>query len=814
MIQQMIYKGTASGYKTVAASSGLDNVGLLRRMEMLCRAPGTVWAKQASPCPIYSRCEVNGGIALGLTVKDPDDDRSRSLSHILYVPHDDCRQLVQSAVQPEHFRTAYQAAVEGNTLPELENGSVLAPLTVRSIQDAAMKLFGSAEVLAKFLTMLQSCGMPVEKRGFSGVCVRLAKLEAEQSLAAYLLMEGLLRIYNGAGLMAVGYRTLWMAPENNVQYPIFFTSPQYMPATDMLGKLRYILVDVEGAKVQTPRQMEITPTGEDMKLAAALLSGDVNSVVAAVNDLHAAKTRRAEQERLERERIERERQEAARREQERLEQERLERERIERERQEAVRREQERLEQERLERERIAAAQRQEAARREQERLEQERLERERLEAQRREAARREQERLEQERLERERIAEERRQRRLRLAQEQEEAMRLEREQRERERQEAIRLEQERKEKERQEREQRERERLEQQRIEREKREQERREKLRLEQERKEKERQEREQRERERLEQQRIEQERAEEARRQKEREALQRQQNAAMQREASKRVRPVERDAQRQMAAGQNLQRQRAQAHESVLDEFWRTVNPTRVLRNNPASLEGDIGEYLYAKARAMGGTKPALLDCTAQLLNEIHRALHDDQGLTDNVYYMLARCAFAAADVMNSILFQYAYDYRAEQCMKALERVYHCVKRENSPAAQMVGSARCLKWEIRLLIFYNEREKSDLMDGVRLLSKLYQQGEAQLKIFQRELTKNTADMIKAARGEHKADMLDYASLALFYAGVEIKPDKRFAPPTQASISPQLADVLKAIDGTKEFKASFGELLENIRK
>ena len=648
--------------------------------------------------------------------------------------------------------------------------------------------------------------------------MRLVKLEAEQSLAAYLLMEGLLRIYNGAGLMAVGYRTLWMAPENNVQYPIFFTSPQYMPATDMLGKLRYILVDVEGAKVQTPRQMELTPTGEDMKLAAALLSGDVNSVVAAVNDFHAAKTRRAEQERLERERIERERQEAVRREQERLEQERLERERIaEIQRQEALRREQERLERERLERERIEA-QRREAARLERERLEQERLERERIEAQRQEAARLERERLEQERLERERVAEERRQRRLRLAQEQEEAMRLEREKRERERQEAIRLEQERKEKERQEREQRERERQEQQRIEREKREQERQEKLRLEKERKEKERLEREQRERERQEQQRIEQERAEEARRQKEREALQRQQDAAVQREVSKRAQAVnsrlERDAQRQMAAGQNLQRQRAQVRESVLDEFWNTVHPTRVLNNKAASLETAVGEYLYAKARAVGGTKLALLDCTSQLLNEIYRALHDDQSLTDNVYYTLARCAFAAADVVSVIIFQYAYDYQAEQCVKALERVYHCVKRANSPAAQMVGSARCLKWEIRLQIFYNEREKDYLMEGVRLLSKLREQGDAQLKIFQRELTKNAVEMIRTGKGERKEEMLGYASLAFFYAGVEIKPDRRFAPPTMESIPAQLADALKEVGGTREFRADLNELLENIRR
>ena len=184
MIQQMIYKGTASGFKTVAVSSGLDNMGLLHRMEMLCRAPGTVWAKQASPCPIYSRCEVNGGIALGLTVKDPDDDRNRSMSHILYVPREDCQHLVQSAVQPEHFRTAYQVAQQGSSLPELEPGAVLTPLTVRSLQSGAMALFDNADMLAKFLTMLQRCGMPVEKRGFSGICVRLGKLEAAQSQGA------------------------------------------------------------------------------------------------------------------------------------------------------------------------------------------------------------------------------------------------------------------------------------------------------------------------------------------------------------------------------------------------------------------------------------------------------------------------------------------------------------------------------------------------------------------------------------------------------------------------------------------------------
>ena len=90
MIQQMIYKGTASGYKTVAVSRGLGNQSLMRRVEMLCRAPGTSWMRGGSACPIYSRCALGDGAALGLTVKDLRDNRNRSLSNFLYVPREDC----------------------------------------------------------------------------------------------------------------------------------------------------------------------------------------------------------------------------------------------------------------------------------------------------------------------------------------------------------------------------------------------------------------------------------------------------------------------------------------------------------------------------------------------------------------------------------------------------------------------------------------------------------------------------------------------------------------------------------------------------
>ena len=843
MIQQMIYKGTASGYKTVAVSRGLGSQSLMRRVEMLCRAPGTSWMRGGSACPIYSRCALGDGAALGLTVKDLRDNRNRSLSNFLYVPREDCpAQAKFRYIAPETFLRDYQETEQGSSLPELDPAEVYVHLTPDALQAAARALFADAEPLAALIAAVPLCAMPGEKRGFSGVCVRLGALEEAQSRAAYLLMEGLLRIHAGAGAMSVGYRTVWTAPENNVQYPIFFTSPGHMPSVEPLNRLRYVLIDLTGGGVQLPKRVELQPGDEDRAMAQALLSGDVSSVVAAANAINAAHKRRAEEERKERERQEAARRaEEARKERERQEAaRRAEEERKERERQEALRRaEEERREQERIER------QQQELLRIEEERRERKRqriaAEEARKEQERQESLRRAEEaRKEQERQEALRKADEERRerewqekvRKAREAQEerdrQEAARRAEEERREQARQEAVRRERERQEAERKaDEERRAAARRQQQelirRAEEARKEQERLEALRKAEE---------EQRERERQDRARKAREAQEERDRQ---EAASR--AAESGRRGSDRARTMSdqlsRDAERQREAARSLgsagragtapgfapprvaqfRSKGAQRNLAVVNEFWSSVLPARVLREQSAALDGRVRSYLVEKARALGSSEQSRLDCGAELLKAIAGVLRDEE-MSDEEFYVLVRCAFAAADALQSILFRFADDWQARECVSALSSVCNLAARSGSPAMNMVNTAGWLKWDVKISILCGECHGQHLTDGVNaLFSLLEDYGEPSLQKFQQELEQLAIQVAMEARGARREELLRIASLSYFYAGVRLRADRRYVPPAARDIPPRLQDALKRIGGTRIFNEELKQLVENIR-
>ena len=875
MIQQMIYKGTASGYKTVAVSRGLGNQSLMRRVEMLCRAPGTSWMRGGSACPIYSRCALGDGAALGLTVKDLRDNRNRSLSNFLYVPREDCpAQAKFRYIAPETFLRDYQETEQGSSLPELDPAEVYVHLTPDALQAAARALFADAEPLAALIAAVPLCAMPGEKRGFSGVCVRLGALEEAQSRAAYLLMEGLLRIHAGAGAMSVGYRTVWTAPENNVQYPIFFTSPGHMPSVEPLNRLRYVLIDLTGGGVQLPKRVELQPGDEDRAMAQALLSGDVSSVVAAANAINAAHKRRAEEERKERERQEAARRaEEARKERERQEAlRRAEEARKEQERQEAARR----AEEERKERERQEAARRAEEARKEQERQEA---------ARRAEEERREQERIERQQQELLRIEEERRERkRQRIAAEearkeqerQESLRRAEEARKEQERQEALRkADEERREREWQEKVRKAREAQEERdrqeaarRAEEERREQARQEAVRRERERQEAERKADEER---RAAARRQQQElirRAEEARKEQERlEALRKAEEEQRERERQDRARKareaqeerdrqeaasraaesgrrgsdrartmsdqLSRDAERQREAARSLgsagragtapgfapprvaqfRSKGAQRNLAVVNEFWSSVLPARVLREQSAALDGRVRSYLVEKARALGSSEQSRLDCGAELLKAIAGVLRDEE-MSDEEFYVLVRCAFAAADALQSILFRFADDWQARECVSALSSVCNAAARSGSPAMNMVNTAGWLKWDVKISILCGECHGQHLTDGVNaLFSLLEDYGEPSLQKFQQELEQLAIQVAMEARGARREELLRIASLSYFYAGVRLRADRRYVPPAARDIPPRLQDALKRIGGTRIFNEELKQLVENIR-
>ena len=274
MIQQMVYRGTDRGYRTVALSKSLKDSALLQQMERLCRMPGSGWVNQSDPCPVFFRCIVGEGVAVGRTIKNPGDTRNRNLTHLLYVPKEDFAAFDECAIPPELFFDDLPVTREQEELQALDCREVLRPL---SSLNAAILPANQPEKLALFMQALRLNALGGIKYGFNGICIRLKQMEYPDSLRIYAFLEALLRAYTGAGARFVGYRTLWNVPENNVMFPVFFTTEKLMPDPDLLNGSRFVLFNSDGS-VSFPRGMELKCHPLELRVAEALLSGNPDAL--------------------------------------------------------------------------------------------------------------------------------------------------------------------------------------------------------------------------------------------------------------------------------------------------------------------------------------------------------------------------------------------------------------------------------------------------------------------------------------------------------------------------------------------------------
>jgi predicted nucleic acid-binding Zn-ribbon protein len=75
----------------------------------------------------------------------------------------------------------------------------------------------------------------------------------------------------------VGYRSLWNKAEDNVRYPVFFTTPDLIGSAAAVP-MNYVLFDLRSGEVRLPRGVELKPDNYDRSIAQAMASGDARSV--------------------------------------------------------------------------------------------------------------------------------------------------------------------------------------------------------------------------------------------------------------------------------------------------------------------------------------------------------------------------------------------------------------------------------------------------------------------------------------------------------------------------------------------------------
>lgn len=277
MIQQMIYRRSEQGYRTVASSAVLLGKGIARRIEGLSKSP-PFDEKTHSGAVVYSRCAIDGGFAVMRTAGDPAGDRGSHIAHAWYVPPEDAKAYAQSgAIAADDFVSEYIEQSRMDRLPEVLPSELLREEIFPLGCSAAQELFGdNEELLSKFIAAVVRCGVHPSRRGFMGVCVMSDVAKVKTSTHAYHLMETLLHCYAQDQVGTVGYRSLWNKAEDNTLYPVYFTAPDL--STPESVPANYILFDLRTKTVRFPEGVKTQPDAIDSDLARALLNGNAARV--------------------------------------------------------------------------------------------------------------------------------------------------------------------------------------------------------------------------------------------------------------------------------------------------------------------------------------------------------------------------------------------------------------------------------------------------------------------------------------------------------------------------------------------------------
>ena len=338
MIQQLIYRGTPEGYRVVAISAGLVGKGLARSLQALSRMPAN-WTGRGAP--VFSRTPMEGGVALMRTAVDPNGTRNHHISHIYYIPREDLPAFSRGVASTDRFEISYRDTRATDALPAIDAETWIDEKDKHINLACFPALFGNhAGLLARFLYALSQCAKPVQNRPIKGICALCPGDPADVSEAAYSAMEILLRIYPGLWNTGLGYRTLWTNPENNVQYPVFFATPECLSRREAVMNAGYLLIDTSGGTCAFGRGETPEPGDGNEQLAKALLSQSHEAAHEAVGVIRAEIDRihRAEEAaRFEAERRKKVQAQLAEQEKRRAEAERLEQARLKAEAEEAER---------------------------------------------------------------------------------------------------------------------------------------------------------------------------------------------------------------------------------------------------------------------------------------------------------------------------------------------------------------------------------------------------------------------------------------------------------------------------------------------
>lgn len=339
MIQQLIYRGTSEGYRVVAISGGLAGKGLARSLQALSRMPAN-WTGRGAP--VFSRTAMEDGVALMRTAVDPNGTRNHHISHIYYIPREDMPAFSRGVLPTDRFEASYRDTRTTDALPAIDPDAWIDEKDKHINLDCFPRLFGDHErLLAGFLNALAQCARPVQSRPVKGICVLCPGDPAAISEAAYSAMEILLRIYPGLWNAGLGYRTLWTNPENSVQYPVFFATPECLARREAVLNAGYLLVDIDHNACAFGKGDLPEPGEGNEQLARALLSQSHEAAHEAVGVIRAEIDRihRAEEAaRFEAERRKKVQAQLAEQEKRRAEAERLEQARLKAEAEEAERR--------------------------------------------------------------------------------------------------------------------------------------------------------------------------------------------------------------------------------------------------------------------------------------------------------------------------------------------------------------------------------------------------------------------------------------------------------------------------------------------
>ena len=287
MIEQLIFRGTAQGFRRVDIAGSASFAGGEAdelRLAAVCRVPEGAIGR----APVFTRVEFGGlGAALSRTDAEPDGCDT----FVYKIPGEDLPTVARGIVPADELARPWR------------EGAMAASEWASDGRQAEFKcfraLFGDDHAtLARLLEVMERWAMTGAVRGPSGVCVLVDAGARETSLNAYAAMETLLRVYPKLWYSGIGYRSLWTAPQDVESCLVFFASTDCPSEPRALEEADFALIDLASGRCRMPDGGDIRPSVGNVQFARALIAGDsraVQNAAAMVRGEQAARVAEAHQ---------------------------------------------------------------------------------------------------------------------------------------------------------------------------------------------------------------------------------------------------------------------------------------------------------------------------------------------------------------------------------------------------------------------------------------------------------------------------------------------------------------------------------------